>query len=293
VVALPLYRLDHEPVDHLTSVYVPPLPPNLRCKTFASLVGIMARLRAPDGCPWDREQSHATLKRHFIEETYEVIEAIDADDPDLLCEELGDVLLQVVFHAQLASEEGLFNIDDVTTNIVAKLVRRHPHVFGDVAVEDSAEVLRNWEQIKKTEKSGEKARKSILDGIPNGLPALMAARELSKRVVNVGFEWETFAEVLGKLEEELAELRVELSAPTRDRDRIASELGDLLFAIVQVARWQKVDAEEALRAMLARFSGRFRYMERRAAEQSRTLTDMTLSEMDALWNEAKTNTEEG
>jgi tetrapyrrole methylase family protein/MazG family protein len=289
VKSLPLYRLDHEPVDHLTSVYVPPLPPHLRTKTFPALVGIMARLRAPDGCPWDREQTHATLKRYFIEETYEVIEAIDAEDPDLLCEELGDALLQVVFHAQLASEEGLFNIDDVTAHIVTKLVRRHPHVFGTVAVEDSAEVLRNWEQIKKTEKTGEKARKSILDGIPQGLPALMQAQELSKRVVKVGFEWERFADVLGKLDEELGELRAELSAPTPNRDRIASELGDLLFTIVQVARWQKLDAEDALRGMLARFSRRFRYIERCASEQGRALTDMPLAEMDALWNEAKTD----
>jgi tetrapyrrole methylase family protein/MazG family protein len=284
---LPLYQLDHMPVDHLTSVYVPPLPPPRRVKAFPALVGIMARLRAPDGCPWDREQTHATLKRYFVEETYEVLEAIDADDPDLLCEELGDALLQVVFHAQLAAEEGLFNIDDVTTHIVEKLVRRHPHVFGTVDVADSDEVLRNWERIKRAEKTGEKARTSILDGVPNGLPALMQAMEISKRVVKVGFEWESFADVLGKLDEELAELRAELAALTPDRAKITGELGDLMFTVVQVARWQKIDAEEALRSMLARFSARFRYVEQRAAAQGRALTEMSLAEMDALWNEAK------
>jgi tetrapyrrole methylase family protein/MazG family protein len=287
--SLPLYQLDREPVDHLTSVYVPPLPPPHRVKTFSALVGVMARLRAPDGCPWDREQTHATLKRYFVEETYEVLEAIDAEDPDLLCEELGDALLQVVFHAQLASEEGLFTVDDVTADIVEKLVRRHPHVFGTVDVADSAEVLRNWERIKKTEKTGERARTSLLDGVPKGLPALMQALEISKRVVKVGFEWETFADVLGKLEEELGELRAELAAPTPEREKIASELGDLLFTVVQVARWQHIDAEEALRAMLARFSTRFRYIERRAAEQGRALTELSLAEMDTLWNEAKSS----
>jgi tetrapyrrole methylase family protein/MazG family protein len=287
VVVLPLYELDRQPMDHLTSVYIPPLPPHQRVKAFPALVGIMARLRASDGCPWDREQTHATLKRYFVEETYEVLEAIDADDPELLCEELGDAMLQVVFHAQLAAEEGLFTIDDVTAHIVEKLVRRHPHVFGTVDVADSDEVLRNWEKIKKAEKTGEKARTSILDGVPKGLPALMQALEISKRVVKVGFEWDSFADVQGKLEEELAELKAELAAPTPDRDKVAAELGDLLFTVVQIARWQKIDAEEALRAMLARFSARFRFIERRAAEQGRALTDMTLAEMDALWNEAK------
>ena len=286
---LPLFRLDREPVDHLTSVYVPPLPPARRRSGFTELTGIMARLRAPDGCPWDREQTHTTLRKYFIEETYEVLEAIDADDPELLCEELGDALLQVVFHAQLASEEGVFTIDDVCAGIVEKLVRRHPHVFGTVDVADSAEVLRNWEHIKRAEKTEKEAdwRPSLLDGIPKGLPALMAAMEVSKRVVKVGFEWEQFADVLAKLDEETAELKAELAAREPDRTKIASELGDLLFTIVQVARWQKIDPEDALREMLRRFGTRFRYIERRAAEQERSLSEMTLSEMDALWLEAK------
>ncbi len=285
----PLFRLDRESVDHLTSVYVPPLPPALRRHDFASLVGIMARLRAPDGCPWDREQSHQSLKRYFIEETYEVIEAIDADDPDLLCEELGDALLQSVFHAQLADEEAIFGIDDVVAQICEKLVRRHPHVFGEVDVANSEEVLKNWERIKRAEKANDdkKRRDSLLDGVPKGLPALMQAMEISKRVVKVGFEWKQFEDVLAKVEEELIELKAELNHATPNKANIASELGDLLFTMVQIARWQGVDAEEALRGMLGRFSARFRYIEKRAKEQSRLLTDMTLEEMDALWNEAK------
>ncbi len=286
---LPLFRLDREPVDHLTSVYVPPLPPALRRPTFSTLVGIMARLRAPDGCPWDREQTHATLKKYFIEETYEVIEAIDAGDMDLLCEELGDALLQVVFHAQLAREEGIFTVDDVTGRIVEKLVRRHPHVFGTVEVSGSDEVLRNWEQIKRAEKTEQDAnwRASALDGVPKGLPALMQAMEISKRAVKVGFEWDALADVLAKVDEEVAELKAELAAPTPNRDAVFAELGDLLFTIVQIARWQQIDPEDALRTMLARFSDRFRYMERRAQEQGRALPGMTLAEMDALWDEAK------
>jgi tetrapyrrole methylase family protein/MazG family protein len=289
VTRLPLFRLDRVPIDHLTSVYVPPLPPRLRRPDFSALVGLMARLRAPEGCPWDREQTHASLKRYFVEETYEVLEAIDAEDPDLLCEELGDALLQVVFHAQLASEEGLFTIDDVTEGIVRKMVRRHPHVFGESVVSGSDEVLQNWERIKRAEKAGQGAqeRTSILDGVPKGLPALMQAMEISKRVAKVGFEWDDFESVLRKMDEEVAELKAELAAESPDRDAIFAELGDLLFTMVQVARWQHLDPEEALRAMLHRFSTRFRYIERRAREQNRALTEMTLAEMDQLWDEAK------
>jgi len=291
---IPLFRLDREPVDHLTSVYIPPLPPPLRRPAFAELVGIMARLRAPDGCPWDREQTHSTLKKYFIEETYEVIEAIDADNPDQLCEELGDALLQVVFHAQLASEEGIFTIDDVTARIVEKLVRRHPHVFGELDVTDSDEVLRNWERIKREEKAGRETpwRESVLDGVPKGLPALMQAMEISKRAVKVGFDWGAFEDVQAKLDEELAELRAELAVAVPNRDAIFHELGDLLFTVVQIARWQKLDPEDALRAMLTRFSTRFRHVERRARECGRDLTELSLAEMDAYWEEAKAQSRE-
>lgn len=290
---LPLYRLDRCEVDHLTTVYVPPLPSSLRRSDLSTLAGLMAKLRAPDGCPWDREQTHDTLRKYFIEETYEVIEAIESGDPDWLSEELGDSLLQVVFHAQLATEEGDFTIDDVIEKIVTKLVRRHPHVFGEVNVADSAEVLRNWEAIKRTEKSENVVdkRESLLDGVPQSLPALMRAMEISKRAVKVGFEWDSFGDVLAKFDEEAAELKVELTNDS-GKDKIASELGDLLFTIVQIARWQKIDPEDALRQMLKRFTARFQHIERRAAEQNRALTDMTLAEMDALWDEAKRQEEE-
>ena len=219
VLRVPLFRLDREKVDHLTSVYVPPLPPEFRRADFAALVGLMARLRSPNGCPWDREQTHASLRKYFIEETYEVLEAIDADDPELLCEELGDALLQVVFHAQLASETGDFDVSDVIGKIVSKLVRRHPHVFGETLVSGSDEVLTNWEQIKRAEKGGQAAewRPSALDGVPKGLPALMQALEISKRAVKVGFEWPDFPAVMAKFDEETAELKAELAAESPDK----------------------------------------------------------------------------
>ena len=286
---IPLFRLDREPVDYLASVFIPALPPAHRKQTFNELIGLMSKLRSPEGCPWDREQTHKSLRKFFIEETYEVIEAIDSEDTDLLCEELGDALLQVVFHAQLASEVGVFNIDDVTQKIVDKLVRRHPHVFGNVAVEDSAEVLKNWEQIKREENTEKDAnwRKSALDGVPKGLPALMKAHEISKKAVKVGFEWDNFEQVLGKVDEELAELKAELYAPEPDKTKIFSELGDLLFTVCQVARWQKMDAEDALRSMLDRFSLRFRTMESLASDSGKRLEELPLTEQDELWNQAK------
>ena len=286
---IPLYMLDRELVDYLTSVFVPALPPEKRRPRFPELVGLMSRLRAPDGCPWDREQTSTSLREYLIEETYEAIEAIDLDDPELLCEELGDVLLQVVFHAQLASEVGDFNIDDVTEGIVDKLVRRHPHVFGEVDVADSAEVLRNWEKIKKDEKKDQENRRrdSILDGVPVGLPALMQAMEISKRAVKVGFEWGSMQDVLAKLDEETTELKAELFCEAIDSERVLSELGDLLFTVVQIARWNRLDPEEALRTMVARFEKRFRHMEKAAAAENRGLDERTAAELDLLWEHAK------
>src|SRR5258708_28504668 len=220
----------------------------------------------------------------MIDECCEDIEAIDAGDMDALEEELGDVLLQVVFHAQLEAEIGTFTVDDVTARIVDKLIRRHPHVFGDLNVADSDEVLRNWERIKKSEK-GEGWRESVLDGVPTGLPALMRAMEISKRAVKVGFEWEKLDDVLAKLDEEVAELREAIHSA--GPEEVADEIGDLLFTVVNVARWQKIDPEDALRVMLRRFTVRFQYIEKSAVAQGRKLEDMTLAEMDALWNEAK------
>jgi len=251
---------------------------------FAALAEVMARLRGPDGCPWDREQTPVSLRKYVIEEAYEVMEAIDAQSPAKLSEELGDLLLQVVFHAQLASETGAFTLSQVTQSITEKLIRRHPHVFGTVTVSGSDEVLTNWEQIKRSE-PGYEDRHSILDGIPPALPALMRALEVSKRVVKVGFDWPSTSEVLDKVEEEIAELRAEIAAG--QTARAGDELGDLLFTLVNVARRLKIDPEDALRRMTLRFAARFRFIERFAAETNRAVSDLTLAEMEAVWQQAK------
>ena len=252
---------------------------------FDALVAVMARLRDPEsGCPWDLAQTPQTLRKYVIEEAYEVVEAIEGGSPTKLAEELGDLLLQVVFHAQLARESGAFVLGDVTRAIVEKLIRRHPHVFGTVSVSGEDEVLKNWEQIKRGE-PGYEDRVGILDGIPPALPALMRALEVSKRVVKVGFEWPTVNEVLDKVEEEIKELRVEIASG--ETARAADELGDLLFTLVNVARHLKIDPEDALRRMTQRFAARFRHIERRAAETSRAVSDLSLEEMETLWQAAK------
>jgi tetrapyrrole methylase family protein/MazG family protein len=292
---LPLFRIDRPEAgayDHLCTLYLPPLPPADRRPGYREFVEVVARLRAPDGCPWDREQTHRSLKRYLLEESYEALEAIDGEDPDHLCEELGDVMLQVLLHAQIAAEAGEFDHRDVNARIVDKLIRRHPHVFGDASLHTADEVLRQWEQLKRQEKP---QRESALDGVPQSLPALMLALEVSKRAVKVGFEWPDLGGVLAKLDEELAELKAELPAGSRagslvagvDPERIAAELGDLLFTLVNVARWLKIDPEDALRRMVARFSARFREVERLAAGAGRSLSEMHITELDALWETAK------
>ncbi len=285
VQAVPLYQLDRVQVDHLTSVHVPPLRADDR-RDFAGLVHIVARLRGPGGCPWDREQTHETLRTYLLEETYEVLDAINTHDDVKLCEELGDVLLQVVLHAQLASEEGRFDIQDVVYEQCEKLVRRHPHVFGDVQVKDSAEVLRNWERIK-AEENNHAPRQSVMDGVIPSLPALMFALEVSKRAVKVGFEWPDLQGVLDKFREEQEELAEAIAQG--DRARIEAEIGDLLFTLVNIARHLKIDAEQALHAMVRRFIMRFQQMEQMAREQGRQLETLTLEEWDALWEQAKRN----
>jgi tetrapyrrole methylase family protein/MazG family protein len=256
--------------------------PSSAAHAFQEFAEVIARLRGPDGCPWDREQTYVSLKRFMIEEAYEAVEAVDSGRLETLCDELGDVLIQVVLNAQLAAEEGTFTITDVIEGVTAKLIRRHPHVFGDVTVADSAEVLRNWEAIKRTEKP---ERTSILDGVPRDLPALMKAMEVSKRAVKVGFEWPSLGEVFAKLHEEIAELQAAL--PAADPEAIAGEIGDLLFTTVNIARFLKVDPEDALRTMVARFSDRFRHMEQAAAREGRPLTALSLEEWDRLWEAAK------
>jgi len=252
------------------------------------LVDVMARLRGPDGCPWDREQDHKSLKRYLIEEAYEVLDAIDQGDDAALVEELGDVLLQVVFHSQIAREEGRFDVNDVVRAITEKLIRRHPHVFAQADAPDAQAVLANWEKLKQAEraKKGEAGRPpSLLDGIPKDLPALMLAADVQRRAAKVGFEWRELAGALEKVVEELGELAEARAAG--DRTKLFEEWGDLLFSLVNVARYDGIDPEEALRHAAKKFSDRFRHIEARAAESGRELGEMTLEEMDALWDEAK------
>ena len=289
VTRLPLYQMDRPAAggyDHLTTLYLPGLPPDRRRPGFREFVDVVAMLRSPEGCPWDREQTYASLKRFVLEEAYEVLEAVESEDPARLCDELGDLMLQVLLYSQLGTEDGYFDIRDVIANHVDKLVRRHPHVFGDVSVADSDEVLRNWEAIKRREKP---ERQSVLDGVPKELPALMKALEVSKRVVKVGFEWPTLEAVLDKLDEEVGELKAELAQ--RDTERLRGEIGDLLFTVVNVARWLKIDPEEALRQMVERFGRRFREVERLAAVEGRLLDGMGIGELDRLWEQAKRNVE--
>jgi len=256
-------------------------------EAFEKLVEIMARLRDENGCPWDRQQTHESLKKYLIEETYEAIDAIDSGDMDELRSELGDLMLQILFHARLAEEQGIFDIGDSIESISQKLIRRHPHVFGDAEVASADEVLHRWEQIKSGEKGFEN-RHSILDGVPNALPALVRAMEISKRAAGAGFEWPDLNAVVEKLDEEVHELKHELSEG--DRDRAAEEIGDLLFAIVNVARWLKVDPEDSLRTMTKRFAARFKQIEEAARAGGKPLEDMTMEEMDALWEQAKRRT---
>jgi tetrapyrrole methylase family protein / MazG family protein len=253
-------------------------------KAFEQMVEIMARLRSEEGCPWDREQTHQSLKKYLIEEAYEVIDAIDSGDINELRGELGDLMLQVLFHAVLASEREEFDIADVIDGINAKLIHRHPHVFGDAEVSCADEVLKMWEEIKAGEKGFEN-RTSILDGVPGSLPALARAMDISKRAAGAGFEWPNIEAVVDKLEEEVGELKHELASGSLER--IEEEIGDLLFTVVNVARWKKIDPEDALRAMTKRFAARFREIEQAARSEGRRIEDMRLDEMDAIWDRAK------
>ncbi len=255
-------------------------------ESFDRFVEIVAALRAPGGCPWDRKQTHESLKRYFVEETYEALQAIDDQDDAGLSEELGDVLLQIGLHAQIASERGSFEIDDVVQGINEKLIRRHPHVFAEVEVDSAEEVLVNWEAIKRQEKNASELD-SALSGVPQALPALLLAMEVSKKAAKQGFEWPDMQGVVAKMREEVEELDAELRAPSLDSQRIADELGDLLFTVVNVARWAKVDPEDALRRMVRRFTERFKAMEERARAAGLALQKLTPEEWEDLWQSSK------
>ncbi len=246
----------------------------------------MARLRGPDGCPWDKEQTRRSLMPFLVEETYEVLEAIDDGASGHIKEELGDLLFQVVFHARLAEEMGEFGIGDVLLNISEKMIRRHPHVFGDKDLKTSQEVLIDWELMKKTEK-GNSSRKSILEGVPKALPALIRAHRLQERAARVGFDWDKVDDVTAKLDEEVAEFKETLLQ--KDPAKMEDELGDIFFVLVNIARFVGVNPEDALRKTISKFIHRFQYVEEHAATSGRELSNMTLEEMDGLWEDAKKN----
>ncbi len=266
-------------------------------RLFEALVALQARLRATNGCPWDREQTHATLRTYLLEETYEVLDALDAGDDRKLVGELGDLLLQIVFHAQIAREEARFAIADVIEAIHTKLVRRHPHVFGSKRARSAAEVLRNWERLKAEERKDEtgggegkgkaaaKLKASLLDGIPKGLPATLQAYQMTRRAARIGFDWDSLPQLLEKLPEEADELR--RAFERGDAARVEEEVGDLLFAAVNAARFLELDPEIALRRANGKFRARFEEMERRARKTGRELAEVPREEMEKLWESAK------
>lgn len=249
-------------------------------KDFETFRQIIAKLRAPGGCPWDRKQTHSTLKPYVVEETYEVLQAIDEGNRDKLCEELGDLLLQILLHAQIASEEGTFDISDVIQKISKKIIHRHPHVFGKVKVSGAKEVSAQWQRLKREEEEEEGI--SILDGLPKSMPALVSCQALQHRAANVGFDWKEIDGILEKINEELEELREAKS----QRQRV-HEFGDIIFALANVARWLDVDLEEALRLANNRFYKRFSHMEGVCRRRGIAIHKLSLEELDALWEEAK------
>ncbi|MCM3676330.1 nucleoside triphosphate pyrophosphohydrolase [Peribacillus simplex] len=285
-----LFELDRQmELSNLTSVYVPPVKEEaLQYREFSKLRQIIAELRGPDGCPWDKKQTHESLKKYLIEEAYELIDSIDEEDDEGMVGELGDVLLQVMLHSQIGEDEGMFTIDDVIEGITAKMIRRHPHVFGNVEVNGEEDVLVNWQKIKEDEKGSEtKALKSILDGIEKSLPNLLRAEEYQKRAAKVGFDWDEVSEAWKKVREEVQELEEEIVSPNRDVERIKSELGDLFFALVNISRYYDIQAEEAVYKANQKFHQRFTYIEECVQRADKKFEDYTLEELDSYWDEAK------
>ncbi|HUA10128.1 MAG TPA: nucleoside triphosphate pyrophosphohydrolase [Candidatus Acidoferrales bacterium] len=276
--------MPHATLSAAIAMPLVPLPPQSQHYSWDDLIEIMARLR--DGCPWDREQTHRTLVPYLIEETYEVVEAIEADDLNALCEELGDLLLQIVFHSQLGSEAGKFTVADVVDALSNKMVRRHPHVFGDAVIEDVDSQWRSWEKLKAQEATGQK-RKSRLEGIPKHLGALQRGQRMQEKASRVGFDWPNVGGVLDKLHEELTEL-AQAQRLKQDDPHVREELGDVLFTVVNLARSLGIDAETAMREANEKFYRRFAFMEERAAAKGKSLSDLSLDELEELWQLAKT-----
>lgn len=286
-VKIRLGELDQQPdLDHRTTLYVSALPETRNVRTFAGLMELTRRLRAPGGCPWDREQTHASLKPHLLEEAYEVLDALDSGEPELIAEELGDLLFQVAIHSQVAAEAGTFSIEDVIEGIMVKLIGRHPHVFGQLELESAQDVRQHWELFKQREKP---KRSSVLEEIPRGLPALPQSNLMQKRAASVGFEWPAVVDGLEKVREEIGELETEITA-SAPMDVHREEFGDIVFALVSVARHLRIDPEEALRLANRKFAARFQYVESQVRGEGRSLRDLSFRELDALWNEAKAAT---
>lgn len=286
VLSMPLFELDRQSgFDHLTSVYVPQQKLPQQRFELAPVVDVMARLRSQDGCLWDIEQTHSSLRRYIIEEVYEVLEAIDEKDAEHLCEELGDLLLQIVFHARMAEEAGEFGMQDVVDTVAKKLIRRHPHVFGDISVRDAAEVVLNWDAIKQREKTAQPG--SAIDGIPKGMPALMRANKLQMKAAKVGFDWDEIAPVWDKVAEELAELRE--AEASGDKAKMEDELGDVIFAVVNLGRFLGVEAEVALNGTNNKFTRRFQQVEDDVRKKGLKWQDLDLKAMDEMWESVKAN----
>jgi tetrapyrrole methylase family protein/MazG family protein len=282
---LPLYQLDRiEWMDYLTSIYIPPAPEEARYKSFDDLVELMERLRGENGCPWDKEQTRDSLRPYLLEETYEVLDAIMKDDIDLMVEELGDLLLQVVFHSQIAREDGEFDINEVITNIVNKLIIRHPHVFADVEATSESGALKSWEASKRKYKGIETYTQTLVD-IPEILPALMRAYKVQQKAALAGFDWDDIEDAFLKVYEEAEEVKEVYK--TGEKAIIEGEIGDLLFSVVNVSRFLKVQPELALGATTEKFIKRFRFIEETVLQSGGKLDKMSLQEMDKLWNEAK------
>ncbi|GAU76109.1 nucleoside triphosphate pyrophosphohydrolase [Fusibacter sp. 3D3] len=281
---VPLFELDRNPerFNHLTSLFVPAA--NASGYTFEDLQNIMVKLRSDNGCPWDREQTHRSLTKYLVEEAYEVLDAVESEDDNALIDELGDVLLQVVFHATIANEDGYFSMDDITDGICQKMIRRHPHVFGDVDVSGSDEVLVNWQAIKAKEKQTEKIHEAM-NAVATSIPALIRSQKVQKIAANVGFDWQNVKEAIKKIDEELGEFKVEVEA--QDFMKLEEELGDLLMIISNVARHLKIDAEIALAKAIEKFIRRFKYVEEKLAESNEIPNSEALDKMDKLWLEAK------
>ncbi|MGR3766421.1 nucleoside triphosphate pyrophosphohydrolase [Rossellomorea sp. NS-SX7] len=287
VETIPLVELDRAAgLSNLTSLYVPAVKEmEASFKQYGTLREIISTLRGPNGCPWDREQTHQSLKKYLIEETYELLEAIDEDDIDHIVEELGDVLLQVMLHAQIGEDEGMFTMEEVIESIASKMVRRHPHVFGTVDVENTEQVKMNWEKIKQKEKGGTEEPVSMLKNTAKGMPALIKAYEYQKKAAKVGFDWPDVKGAWAKVWEELKEFEKE--AENNSETAIKKEFGDILFALVNVARFYKVFPEEALAMTNTKFYRRFSYVEEKVRSSGKAFDDFTLEELDAFWNEAK------